>query len=468
MAQGNGCTYDVSDKYFSLVSPASLGALVVSCTPSVGATSVGVPVVWEATTVNGTPPYTYQWDGTDGIAKLPTRLEGKALDVTYNAVGSKTAAVTARDAKGTVGFAHCGSPISVAPAISPLTLFSPNGGERFMLTRDFDPSQFVKVSWQLREPPPIRKDDVITIALQDTWGRTCTLASAPRTVNEAFVGFVNGFRCPNDNWAITPGEYKIRVSVAGREGVAFDTSDSVITLTAPLSDVQLIVPSASAVNSNEKVTFGFAFPPHSLKGSLYVSCPNGVTASIPNVCNAYTDVTSYAASTTGYAIAFSNTTSQEQTVTANFYVSLPNNPNSKRGVSTSIAVRPPPAAAVSGNDIILLAPNGGEKIQFGVPFTYRFNYNQYGALDLILVPYPPVDAGQVCQIVSGAPLSPGTLTLTLKETGGCLKGPTKITAGNYTLRAVLQSGGALIASDVSDSFFTVEAVTSTATTTSTQ
>src|SRR3989338_2016652 len=83
---------------------------------------------------------------------------------------------------------------------------------------------------------------------------------------------------------------------------------------SPLSEVQLIVPSATAVSSNEKVTFGFAFPPHALKGSLYFSCPYGVTASIPNVCNAYTDVTSYAASTAGYAVAFSNSASKEQTV----------------------------------------------------------------------------------------------------------------------------------------------------------
>lgn len=464
VAQGNGCKYDVSNSYFSLISPSSLGGLVVSCMPSAGATPAGVPIVWEATVGNGTLPYTYRWDGSDNIAALPARLEGKALDVTYNVVGSKTAAVTVRDAKGKVGFAPCSFPISVSPAISPLTLFSPNGGERFMLTKAFDQSQFVKVSWQLREPPPIRKDDVILIALQDAWGRTCTLGSAPRTVNEAFVGFVDGYRCPNDTWAITPGEYKVRVSVAGREATAFDTSDSTITLTSPLSDVQLIVSSASVVSSNEKVTFGFAFPPHALKGSLYLSCPYGVTASISNVCNAYTDVTSYAASTAGYSLSFSNSTSKEQTVTANFYVSLPNNPNSKRGVSTQIAVRPLPAAAgASGNDITILAPNGGEKIQFGVPFSYRFKYNQFGALDLMLVPYPPVDAGQICQIASGASLSPGMRMLTLKEVGGCIKGPPKIAAGNYTLRAILQTGGAMIASDTSDSFFTVGVATSTGT-----
>jgi len=469
VAQGNGCKYDVSNSYFSLISPASLGGLAVSCMPSVGATPAGVPVVWEAVVLNGTLPYTYRWDGSDGIAALPIRLEGKALDVSYNAVGSKTAAVTVRDAKGKVGFAPCSFPVSVTPAISPLTLFSPNGGERFMLTKAFDQSQFVKVSWQLREPPPIRKDDVMLIALQDRWGRTCALGSAPRTANEAFVGFVDGYRCPNNNWAITPGEYRVRVSVAGREAVAFDTSDSAITLTSPLSEIQLIVPSATAVSSNEKVTFGFAFPPHALKGSLYLSCPYGVTASIPNVCNAYTDVTSYAASTAGYAVAFSNSASKEQTVTANFYVSLPNNPNSKRGVSAQVAVRPLPAAAgASGNNITILAPNGGEKIQFGVPFIYRFTYNQFGALDLILVPYPPVDAGQICQIASGAALSPGTLTLTLKEAGGCIKGPSKIAAGSYTLRAILQSGGAMLASDVSDSSFTVGVATSTATTTGAQ
>lgn len=466
----NGCKYDVSNSYFTLIPPSSLGILAVSCTPSIAAAPVGTSLSWEAVVSNGTPPYTYQWNGSDNIAALPPRLEGKALDVSYRAVGSKTAAVTIRDANGKTGFAPCSFPVSITPALSPLTLFSPNGGERFMLTKTFDPSQFVRVSWQLREPPPIRKDDTILISLQDVWGRTCTLGSAPRTANDAFIALVDGYQCQNDNWRITPGQYKIRVSVAGREAAAFDVSDTDITLTAPTaSDVQLIVPSATAVGSNEKVTFSFAFPPHALKGSLFLSCPYGVTASIPNACNAYTDVTSYAASSTGYSLAFSNSNSQEQTVTANFYVSLPNNPNHKRGISAQVVVRPlPSAAGVSGDDITILAPNGGEKIQFGVPFIYRFKYNQFGALDLMLVPYPPVDAGQVCQIASGAALSPGTLTLSLKESGGCIKGPSKIAAGSYTLRAVLQSGGAMLASDMSDSFFTVGVATSTATSTGAQ
>lgn len=461
--KNRGCNYDVSDSYFTLISPASLGTLHVSCTPSVGAASAGAAVTWEAAVSSGDLPYVYRWQGTDIVSTLPTRLDGRFLDVIYNAVGLKTAQATVRDAKGREASAFCNFPITITPAPSPITVLSPNGGESFVLTKTFDPSQFVRVSWQLREEPSARKKDIVLIAIQDTIGRTCVMGSVTRATTEAFIGLVDGYRCPAGNWALVPGQYAVKVFLEGREATAFDTSDSFFTLTAPVPDVQSITPPASAINSQENVTFRFLPPANARKGLLYLSCPSGVIATPPNNCNAYTDVTPYMASSTGYTLAFANSSSLEQKVMANFYVSLPNNPNHKRGVSAQVTIRPAPTAvgASVGNSITILSPNGGEKIYFGVPYAYRFKYSQTGVVDMTLVPYPPIDAGLVCQIASGISASPGEFSLTLKETDACAKGPQKVAAGTYTLRATLRNGGAAISADSSDSFFTL-ATTSTA------
>lgn len=460
VSPNSNCNYDVSDSYFTVVSPVSSNALLVSCTPSVAAGEAGAVITWEATASNGQPPYAYSWSGTDTISILPPRFssEGKFLDVIYHAPGLKTAGVTVRDATGKSAFAPCGFEVTVAPAPSPLTLLSPNGGESFVLTQTADPSQFVKVSWRLKGLPQVKEEKVL-VSLQDMYGRECALSSVSRRLSETFLGLVDGYRCPNNNWALSPGQYKIKVSVEGRDTTVFDISDSSFTLTAPVSDVQLLIPSPSVINSGESVKFRFFSPPNAINASLYSFCPNGITAQPPHICNKYIDVTSYMASSTEYTATFFNVSSQARDVASNFYVYLPNNPNYARGVPARVTVRP--VSAASNNSITVLSPNGGEKVYYGASSVYRFQSNQAGLVDLTLVPYPPIDAGLVCQIATGVSASLGEFSLAIRETSSCLNGPSKIAAGSYKLFATLRDGETKLATDLSDSPFTV-AATSTA------
>ena len=457
VVQNSGCNYDASNSYFSLVSSFASGILRVSCMPSVGTFQADALVTWEATALSGRPPYVYSWSGTDGVAALPPRplSGGKFLDVIYKAAGIKTAGITARDAAGKEVFASCAFPVTITPAPSPLTLLSPNGGESFVLTRISDPSQFVKVSWRLNKMLGLREEK-IKIAIQDALGRECVLASAPRTRGEAFIGLVDGFVCPQGHWALSPGQYKIKVYLEGKEAIASDESDYSFTLTPPVLDIQSSIPLASVINSGESVKFRFVAPPHTLRASLYFSCSSSISANPPNACNKHNDVTSYLSSSTEYTIAFSNSSSQSQNVAANFYVYLPNNPNHGRGVPAQITVHP--VSAAGSNSITVLSPNGGETVYYGQSTVYRFtSNNQTGLVDLTLVPYPPIDAGLVCQIASGVSASAGTFTLAIPTTYSCLKGPSKVSAGSYTLFATLRSGETKLATDSSDAPFTISA-----------
>lgn len=457
----SNCNYDVSDSYFTVSSPASSNALFVSCAPSVALGDAGAVVSWTATVSNGSPPISYFWSGTDTISVLSPRPSsgGKTLDVIYNALGVKTAGVTVRDVTGKEAVASCGSEVTVASPPSPLTVLSPNGGESFVLTKTSDPSQFVRVSWRLQQRTSRFKEEKIRVALVDARGRECFMGSASSRVNETFIGFVEGYRCPDGSWPLSPGQYKAKVSVEGREAAALDVSDSYFTLAEPVVDVQVLIPSASVINSGESVKFRFFSPPNAIKASLFVYCPSGITAHPPNVCNKHTTVTSYMASSTEYAVAFANSSSQARDVAANFYVYLPNNPQYGRGVPARITVRP--VSVATTNSITVLSPNGGEKVYYGVSSVYRFQSNQAGLVDLTLVPYPPIDAGLVCQIATGISASLGEFSFTIPGTGVCAKSQSRIAAGSYKLFATLRDAETKLATDLSDSPFTL-AATSTA------
>lgn len=457
VVQHSGCNYDVSDSYFAIVSPASSNTLIISCTPAVSAGDSGAVVSWEASVLNGKSPYAYSWSGTDTISVLPPRplSGGKTLDVIYNAPGAKTAGVTVRDATGKEASASCDSEVTIASAPSSLTLLSPNGGERFVLTKTSDPSQFVRIAWRLQQRTSRFKEEKIRVALLDAYGRECSMGSVGSRMSETFIGFVEGYRCPGASWSLSSGQYKAKVSVEGREAAAFDVSDSYFTLAKPVEDVQAVIPSASAVNSGESVKFRFVTPPNTVKASLYFSCPSGIAASPPNVCNRYNDVTSYAASRGEYAVAFSNSSSQAREVTANFYVYLPNNPNYGRGVPTRITVGA--TSPIPATSITILSPNGGEKIYYGVSSVYRFQSNQAGLVDLTLIPYPPIDAGLVCQIATGISASLGEVAFTIPGTGLCAKSQQKIAAGSYKLFATLRDGETKLANDLSAAPFTIAA-----------
>ncbi len=459
VVEKSGCNYNVSGSYFSIILPAPAhGPLLTTCAPTPPTTiQAGEVVVWEATTTNGRAPLVYRWNGTDGLSALPPRAaDGGVLEAIYHSPGLKTASVTVRDANGQEGYAPCRFVLGVTQAPAPLTVSFPNGGESFVLTEAFDPSQFVRVWWQSNGLPRYGKEQ-LQIALQDTQGRECIVGKVPRQSHDAFIGLVNGLVCPQNNqWVLSPGQYKVKVSLEGKESTIFDTSDSYFTLTPPVSDVQAIIPSVSSINSGESVKFHLFAPAGTVRAALYFFCPDAVTASTtPGICNHYTDVSSYIASSTDYIASFVNASAQTQTIAANFYVYLPNNQSYGRGVPTQLAVFP--AGAATNNSLTVLAPNGGEAIHYGEPFVFRFTSTQAGAVDLTLVPYPPIDAGLVCKIARDVPASDGALSLSLQASGSCIKGPANIAPGNYTLLATLRDSTNVLTSDSSNSSFTISA-----------
>ena len=97
-----------------------------------------------------------------------------------------------------------------------------------------------------------------------------------------------------------------------------------------------VTPSASTINSGSSVRLTFKFPPNAVRASLYLVCPNGVTAGAINICNQYKDVTSNG----DYSIPIYNSSSQSQNITVNYYVYLSSNPNDAVQASSQITVRP--------------------------------------------------------------------------------------------------------------------------------
>jgi len=461
----SGCNYDVSAEYFSITPLPALSGLPVSCSPSIVTAQTGEIVTWEATTTSGKAPYVFSWAGTDGLSSLPTRTssstsDNRFLDVVYYSAApspEKTAVVFIRDGAGETGFAPCTRAVKVTQAPPTISLLSPVSGESFVMTRAADPSQAMVVSWRADGIPKTGKEK-LHIALLDTSGRECLMGSVPRQSTEAFVELLYGFSCPSGTMTLLPGSYRVKVYVEGKEAKFSDVSNAPITLTAPITaDVQSITPSSTSINSNSSVSFRFSFPPNAFKGSLHIFCPDGITASVPNTCNRYINVTPYLASSTDYSLALVNSSSGTKTVVANFYVYLPNNPNYGRGVSAKVAVLSPTAA--SSDAISVVSPNGGETVPLGSPYLYKFTARLPGVVDLTLVPYPPIDAGLVCRIATGANGSAGQVSVTIPLSGICLNGPAKTVSGNYKLLATLRSDDSVISSDLSDAMFTVGATT---------
>lgn len=453
VTEDSDCNYDLSDSYFTILFPEQ-SDIQASCGSTARTVEAGDTVTWIAFASGGEAPYTYSWSGTDNISVLPTRhsSEGKYLDLYYRGKGLKTAGVTVRDTTGQETYVSCRTPITVTYTPDPIIVLSPNGGENFTLTRGWDSSQFVKVSWASKNLK-IQRGDTIQIALQDPFGRECKIGSTSPFNNEEFVGLVSGYVCPGSNWVLGPGQYKIKVYLDRQKEEIFDTSDSYFTLSEPTLDVQAITPSVSTIDSGEQGKFKFVFPSNTIRASLYVHCPRGISAGTPNTCNRYTDVTSYMASSTEFAVAFSNSSIESKDVTANFYVYLPNNPDFTRGVSARVTVRPEPPAGSSS--ITIVSPNGGEDIHFGEENVYKFTANKSGVVDLTLIPYPSVDAGLVCPIATDIQTASEEVTITLSEAGSCLTGATKINASSYRLFAILKNGGISLATDLSDSSFTI-------------
>jgi hypothetical protein len=251
----------------------------------------------------------------------------------------------------------------------------------------------------------------------------------------------------------------VRVVVEGYESTLLDTSDGFITLVPPLEDdAQTVTPSATSVASGSTVTFKFTAPPTTVRSTLYLFCPSGVTATAPNVCNRSHDVTTIATSSTGFSAGFVNTNQDSRTVTANFYVYLPNNPSYGRGAKTEIAIAS--GLDASSKPVKVTSPNGGEQVWLGTPYTYKFSPSSPGTVDLSLIPHPAVDASRVCQLATGVFATLGSHTYTIPRSGACVKGPAKTVLGSYKLLVTHRNGDTTFSTDSSDTAFTVAATSS--------
>ncbi|MEI6238677.1 MAG: hypothetical protein WCP15_04055, partial [bacterium] len=107
--------------------------------------------------------------------------------------------------------------------------------------------------------------------------------------------------------------------------------------------------SASSTNSGDIVKLTFKFPLDTIRASLYLACPIGVTGK-GDSCNKFIDITS------GFetSIVLFNTSTSTKIVVPNYYVYLSDNPKYALGATTQIAVKPvtiststPPSIATS-------------------------------------------------------------------------------------------------------------------------
>ena len=92
----------------------------------------------------------------------------------------------------------------------------------------------------------------------------------------------------------------------------------------------------SSISSGGSSKLVFTFPSNTLRSTLYLSCPSGVTGGTSNLCNQTIDVTS----NRDYTVILNNTSGQSQNVVPNYYVYTSDNPNYGRGVTSQIMVAP--------------------------------------------------------------------------------------------------------------------------------
>jgi C1A family cysteine protease len=137
----------------------------------------------------------------------------------------------------------------------------------------------------------------------------------------------------------------------------------------PITPSPTITPSASIIDSSSSVKFNFSFPSNTVRASLYLYCPSGVTTGAsPEVCNKFIDVTSASL----WSGSFYNSTSQVQNVVPNYYVYLSTNPNYAVGVSSQVSVKPIPTPILPvppSSSSSYLPPSNTSSINENMSFT---------------------------------------------------------------------------------------------------
>lgn len=240
-------------------------------------------------------------------------------------------------------------PVASSTSQPSVTVLSPNGGETF------GPGQKVTINWfgvGFDKGPGTGY--FVDLYLYYPDGGTCYIGKSDAGQG-AYTFTPSGYVCPNIPQTITSGKFKILALLQknGSEvdpGITRDSSDSYFTVTAPTTSTQpTITPSQSTVASGQSVKLSFTFPSNTVKATLYLACPSGVsTRTSPEICNTTIDVTP----NRDWSPIFFNSTSQAQNVVPNYHVYLSTNPNYAVGVSSQVTVSPSVVAAAVSKPLV--------------------------------------------------------------------------------------------------------------------
>ena len=148
---------------------------------------------------------------------------------------------------------------------------------------------------------------------------------------------------------IPNGTYAVYISSSGMKGIGDGTSGYFTLVSqqttsaptpAPVTGTETITPSNQTVASGQSVQLNFTFPSNTIRASLYISCPSGVTVggAKGNItgCNSYADVTNSSSA----IFQIINNTSGSANVVPNYYIYTSTNPNFGNGVTSNITVLP--------------------------------------------------------------------------------------------------------------------------------
>jgi peptidoglycan hydrolase-like protein with peptidoglycan-binding domain len=228
------------------------------------------------------------------------------------------------------------SPLSTSTLPS-ITILSPNGGETYKYGGDT-----MTVNWVTANVASSQRFDVMRLRGYPNGGEYNLITS-----------FLNdGQEVVSIPSSIPVGAYTLEIKTYVNDVLVMDSSDSyfkiVDTTTAQssITGTQSITPSISTINSGGSVKFNFTFPSNTVRASLYLSCPVGVTEG-GSKCNQYTDITS----NTDYTVILYNSSSQSQNVVPNYYVYTSDNPSYAKGVSSQVSVQSVSTATTASNNI---------------------------------------------------------------------------------------------------------------------
>jgi len=214
---------------------------------------------------------------------------------------------------------------------------------------------------------------------------------------------------------------------------------------------QTVTPSVSTINSGDNVKLTFTFPANTVRASLYLACPSGVTGA-GNLCNQFINITG----NYDYTVILYNNSSGVQNVVPNYYVYLSTNPNYAVGVSSQISVKQastptptpiqPPTPQPS---LTVLSPNGGETWAVGSTHAVNWSSNAGNIVSPNVGLYLTDSLGHNAIQIASTVLPNGTYNWTI---------PSNIGVGGYKISAYLSwtgpgAGGAI--HDDSDAPFTI-------------